>query len=365
MHSTRMCVAATAVLICIFSAPAMAQDIISSDAQTSTVVSIRPEYVPPSEILNILGVRSAAGLALMRWQDHDGTHTVDIRHNDAANLIIISGGAGDVGFAESLVREADIPPRQIEIEVQIIEINRSKARDVGIDWEQLVARSGTRFTWVYDEMRLDTHDEARDPISENIRDSERDQIRRDFDARSSVALSEVLTVLDQAGAASIRSAPKILTLNNRPATILDGQRVTYVTRYSSYTNLFETDSMDAGLTLSVLPSLGESGYITMQINAEMTTLGGTISGSPIKTGQLVENTIIVRDGESVLLGGLTRTIENRIHKRFPLLGYILPFIFSREVTMREEIESFMVLTPRVVDFATALDEETRKAIESE
>jgi hypothetical protein len=62
---------------------------------------------------------------------------------------------------------------------------------------------------------------------------------------------------------------------------------------SSYTNLFVTDSMDAGLTLSVLPSLGESGYITLQIRAEMTHLIGDVSGSPAKDGQMVENTVIV------------------------------------------------------------------------
>jgi type II secretory pathway component GspD/PulD (secretin) len=154
-----------------------------------------------------------------------------------------------------------------------------------------------------------------------------------------------------------------LTLNNRRATILDGQRVTYITRYSSYTNLYETDSMDAGLTLSVLPSLGESGYITLKINAEMTTLEGKIAGSPIKTGQLIENTIVVKDGESVLLGGLTRSSEARTRKRFPILGYVLPFIFSREVTNRDEIESYMILTPKVVDFATTLDEETKAKLE--
>ena len=123
--------------------------------------------------------------------------------------------------------------------------------------------------------------------------------------------------------------------------------------------------MDAGLNLRVQPSLGESGYITMRITAELTSLsvGRAISGSPIKEGQMLENTVIVRDGESILLGGLSRTVEEKHRKRFPLLGHVLPFLFSREVTNRDQIESFIVLTPHVVDLAASLDEKTKAALE--
>ena len=146
---------------------------------------------------------------------------------------------------------------------------------------------------------------------------------------------------------------------------MDGQRVTYVAEYSSYTNLYETDSMDAGLTLSVLPSLGESGYITLQINAELTTLNDPLDnhGSPVKDGQMIDNTVVVKDGQSVLLGGLTRTVERKSTKRFPVLGHVLPFLFSREVSTNHEVQSFVVLTPRVVDFGGNLDEETRRVVE--
>jgi type II secretory pathway component GspD/PulD (secretin) len=362
MQGRAIMACALVLMACLF-AVAGAQETSISSTEVNTVVSIRPEYVPPSEILDILGVRPSGNVAVMRWQDANGMHVVDIRHNDAANLIILTGAAADVEFVETMIREADIAPRQIEIEVRIIEVNKTKAQDLGIDWDQLVRRSNTQASWQYDDYRRDEHHVSRDPSHELIQDIKDDQINKRFNIRSSLYLSDFLTLLDQSGAATFRSAPKILTLNNRKATILDGQRVTYITRYSSYTNLYETDSMDAGLTLSVLPSLGESGYITMKINAEMTMLGGQISGSPIKTGQLVENTVVVKDGESVLLGGLTRSMESRTTKRFPILGHVLPFIFSREVTDHEEIESFMILTPRVVDFSATLDEETKAKME--
>ena len=78
---------------------------------------------------------------------------------------------------------------------------------------------------------------------------------------------------------------------------------------------------------------------------------------------MLENTVIVRDGESILLGGLSRSVEEKHRKRFPVLGHVLPFLFSREVTNHDQIESFIVLTPRVVDLAASLDEKTKAALE--
>jgi type II secretory pathway component GspD/PulD (secretin) len=284
-------------------------------------------------------------------------HTVEIRHNDAANIITVSGNADDVDHVMALIREADVAPRQIEIEVKIVEVNTAKAQDIGLDWDYLVKESSPRVILRYGE---DNYDYRRQTIHDDVQydktENKELRIARDYDIQASIDMAEVLHLLDQSGAGTVRTAPRIVTLNNRRATILDGQRVTYVTRYASYTNLFETDSMDAGLTVSVLPSIGESGYITLDINAELTSLGGEISGSPIKDGQLIENTVIVKDGESVLLGGLTRTAEFTEKKRFPILGYILPFIFSRESKSYQEIESYMVLTPRIIDLDTSLDE---------
>jgi len=339
------------VLSAVFFSSVGAQELPTTAGPTTQVAAIKPNYLPPSEILDFLGVQGTGGRKILQWSTSDGRHSVEIRPNDVANLLILSGEASDVDFVEKLIREADIAPRQIEIEVKIVEVSTLKARDLGIDWNRVVDiinESNPRLTWNYNERETSGQPK---------------QNYNNLNFSASFNLSNVLNFLDESGAATIRTAPRILTLNNRRATILDGQRVTYVTRYSSYTNLFETDSMDAGLTVSVLPSLGESGYITLDINAELTSLDKSISGSPIKDGQMVENTVIVKDGESVLLGGLTRMVEEKRRKRFPLLGHVLPFLFSREITARDEVESFIVLTPRVVDFSTALDEHTKSIIE--
>ena len=75
---------------------------------------------------------------------------------------------------------------------------------------------------------------------------------------------------------------------------------------------------------------------------------------------MVENTVIVKDGEPVLLGGFQRVTERRLHRRLPLLGYLVPFLFSREERVRSTVHNFVVLTPHVVDLKPTIDEATKR-----
>lgn len=347
-----------------------------ADAPFETI-EIRPNYLPPVGVLEFLGVyRSDNGPCI--WEGDGGTRLVEFRLNDAANSLILSGSAADVEACRNLISKADVPPRQIDIEVKIVEINQSLSRDIGLDWTRILATGGPNISWRYSESS-DDQDQTRHErseqsssgtypdhrVSEYWNDSynETDRKSNDFSATSGVNLGQVMTILDETGTGTVRNAPRLLTLNNRRATILDGQRITYVSRYSSYTNLYVTDSMDAGVTLSVLPSVGESGYLTLDVRAELTQLLGDIAGSPFKDGQMIENTIIVKDGETVLIGGFQRVTEFKTKRRFPLLGHILPFLFSREITKKSVMESFIALTPHVVNLAVAVDPATMEKLE--
>lgn len=357
-------IALTLLLTISWCGATMAQDATMS-AEPHTIVSIKPNYVPPSELLSFLGVEATGGHGIVTWRTSQGRQEVRVRHNETANLIVLSGAASAVAHVSELIKQADTPPRQIDIEVQIVEISKGKASDLGLDFDDALEASRIRANGYYNKSVDNRYSDnvINDVLRSNNVFTTRNQ--RNGGLTGSLYLSDLLHILDSTGVGTVRSAPRILTLNNRRATVVDGQRVTYVADYSSYSNQYQIDSMDAGLTLSVLPSLGESGYITLQIRAELTTLSPPLDGhgSPVKDGQMLDNTVIVRDGQSVLLGGLTRTVKITSHKRVPLLGHILPFLFSRKVTVDSEIQSYVVLTPHVVDFAGNLDESARRAVE--
>lgn len=308
--------------------------------------TLRPRFLPPSELARVLGAQPREGLEVIEWRAADGPHVVQLRRNDAANLILLTGSPEDLSVVEAMAAAADVEPRQISIEARIVEVNRNQALNAGLDWSTIQTSLRGSANW-------SRRSGYYGPSSKNT----------DLLASGVVDWPQMLKLLEERGAATFRDTPGILTLNNRRATILDGQRVTYVTRYSVYADLYATDSLDAGLRLSVLPSLGESGYLTLDIQAELTTLVSPLAGSPAKDGQMVENAVVVKDGETVLLGGFTRTTDEVTRRGFPGLGRLLPFLFSREIHNQVTRESFVVITPRVVDLSPALDEHTRERLE--
>jgi type IV pilus assembly protein PilQ len=325
----------------------------SAHAATQTR-TLKPSYVSPQDLCGMLGVTEAAGVSVLRWSEDGTDHLVTFRRNDAANLVVLEGEPADLDHVAAQAAEFDVPPRQIALEARIVEVDTDRARDLGIDWSYLSTNLSADFTRQVTGRASSQSSTVNSLPGSSVDQRTHDRVMVDNE-RASAGLSNQLKLLEEKGAATYRDTPRILTLNNRTATILDGERTTYVTRYSAYNDLFETQTMDSGLRLEVTPTLGESGYLRLDLQAELTSLSGSISGSPVKRGQIVENTVMARDGEPVVLGGFTRTTDVKTHREFPLLGRVLPFLFSREIVTQRHHESLVVITPHVVDLAAKPD----------
>ncbi len=328
-----------------------------------------PKHVPPAELQAALGTRESGGRSVIDWSLGGVGHTVEIRRNDPANLMLFTGDDAAVEAVQELAKAFDQAPRQISLEARIVEVDTDRARDLGIDWSQLA-------------LSVDgTQNAARRHVVSTIKggsgssQNEVEQADGLVGLNTRLTLANALHLLESKGAATTRDMPRVITLNNRPAFILDGQRVTFATRANGYAQIYVADTMDAGLKLQVTPSLLESGQLRLKLMAELTELVivsdnfgrgsiyAALSGSPVKRGQIVENTIVARDGQVILLGGFTRTVERRSRQRFPILGSILPFLFSREIVQQSHHESLITLTPRVVDLEVGPDNTQKKLIE--
>ncbi|MEO5989932.1 MAG: hypothetical protein ABIU54_13800 [Candidatus Eisenbacteria bacterium] len=331
-------------------------------AATRTALIV-PLYTPPAEMADVLGAREMAGRWLITWAQEGADHTVELRFQHSANRVILIGEDADVSRIEALAKASDLPPRQISLEARIVEVDLDKARDLGVDWSRV--STSVRADWLrnsaYDISRRNSSTPF--PISSEDRAS---RIGTSSQLNAGAQLFNALTLLEEKGAATYRDTPRILTVNNRTATILDGERVTYVAKANGYTNQYVTETMDAGLKLEVTPSLGESGYLRLEIEGELTeftSTPGAAFGAPVKRGQILSNSIVAKDGETLMLGGFTRTVDRRVKRGFPVLGRVLPFLFSREIVQQTHHESIIVITPRVVSLDAGLDAKSRGLLE--
>jgi len=362
------------ILLCLLiSVSAVVQESAAQDP-VSHIVSEKydPAYLSVLELTDLLGTQWSNGRHRLQWLDGSEPKTVDLRAHETANFLIVTGSRADVDNVFALMRELDLPPQQIEIEAMIIEMDNQRAHDLGLDWEHMLQRTTMNF-----ELRRDDNDtylnSNREQTNSYGTHTDSDLQNRDYwqkdrrlNIRSNPILSQLIGIIEETGSGKVRYTPKVLTLNNRTGTLLDGQRTTFVTRVSAASNTYETQSMDAGLKLSVTPTLGQAGYLTLHVLAELTQLEPALdfSGSPVKNGQILENTIIVPDGQHVVLGGFQRVEKRKVTRRIPILGHILPFLFSRDSHTEIHFDSIVVLTARVVGLDAPLDEGVVEIISS-
>lgn len=152
----------------------------------------------------------------------------------------------------------------------------------------------------------------------------------------------------------VLSTPRIFTSNNAEAQINISQRVPYVlsSREDVNGNLTFTYAFeDVGIVLTVTPRITANGYVTMEINQTANDLEGfTDFNAPIINQRTADTTVSVKDGETIVLGGIIRSTVTSTTRKVPLLGDIpiLGNLFKTTDKSNVQTELMVFLTPRVV-----------------
>lgn len=313
---------------------------------SAAVATIGLSYLSPDDARCALGLQAVDGVE--RLQLPEGV--LQARFNTATNQLLLAGDGTAIEAARDLVAILDVPPRQIVIEARIVELNAGRAQDVGLDWQALLDRSYMQTSMFYSgNHRID--DSVDDSRAQEA--NHREEAVGSWDKRASMntntPIGQVLRLVEETGAGEVKHMPQIVTTNNRLGEILDGNRMVYAARYASRDELFETETINAGLYLGVTPTLGAAGLLTMDVTAKLTDLAYGPGDSVGERGQIVSNRVLLRDGQTVLLGGLRRTEVRKEKRRVPILGWVLPFFFSRHVDVDLSRDVFVLLTPHVVD----------------
>ena len=174
-------------------------------------------------------------------------------------------------------------------------------------------------------------------------------------------LGALAQALSSTSGTNILSTPNLVTLDNEEAKIVVGQNVPFVT--GQYTNTgtgttspFQTiERKDVGITLKIKPQIGENGTVRMTIFQESssvatTTAVGTDNAGPTTNKRSIDSTIVVDDGQIVVLGGLIEDTYNTTRSKVPLLGDI-PYVgalFRSETRERKKTNLMVFLRPVVM-----------------
>jgi len=292
-----------------------------------------------------------------------------IQADPATNSLIITAPEPVYRQLRSVIDQLDSRRAQVYVESLIAEVNADKAAEFGIQWQgplggltdRLIGVMGTNFGSGAGNILTNTLPVATGDFSKitqpppglNLGVAER---------RNGVyVLGFLARMLQQNGDGNILSTPNLLTLDNEEAKIVIGQNVPFVTGQFTSTgssdgsvNPFQTiERKDVGLTLRVKPQISENGTIKMTIYQEVSSVQASSVNSAsglITNKRTIESTVLVDDGEIVVLGGLLQDEYSGNTDKVPGLGDIpvLGNLFKSESRTRRKTNLMVFLRPVVL-----------------
>jgi general secretion pathway protein D len=167
----------------------------------------------------------------------------------------------------------------------------------------------------------------------------------------------ILEALETDADAKILQEPQVTTFNNVEASVMIGTSIPILVPQGQGsvfgTNPYTYETQDINISLSVTPRVNEEGYISIKLNTSVqaiVALVGPEGDRPQTSNRTVNTNVMVKDGETLLIGGLI--FENNTHSRsqFPILGNIplLNVLFKSKVDDVEQRELLIFITPSVV-----------------
>ncbi|MFH1876345.1 MAG: secretin N-terminal domain-containing protein [Candidatus Omnitrophota bacterium] len=170
----------------------------------------------------------------------------------------------------------------------------------------------------------------------------------------------LLNYFNTIGKTRVLANPKIIVVNNQEAKIHIGERQAYVTTttttgQSTSTVSEEVQFVDVGIQLSVTPTINDDGFVTMKVKPEISSVSSiltTPTGNkiPIIDTSLTETTVMVKDGVTLLIGGLRKEEKFLDSTQTPFLGS-LPFVgnlFKSSTDKTDRTELLVMITPHIV-----------------
>lgn len=258
------------------------------------------------------------------------TLSADIQVDPGGNRLIVVTSPRVIAEIEEIVRVIDIPAQQVMLEARIVEVSTDAARKLGIDWDLLNSQGV-----VIVENASDSVSSAPGLVPNRLPFLSPTPGRLAINpkttlARQAKAFQVVLDLLIHDGNARVLANPKIATLNGREASMLVGSRIPFVITGTviagggaAATQTIQRE--EVGIKLRITPTINSDGYITTVINPEVSSVigfTGPDNSLPIIATRQANTTVRLKDGNSVIIGGLLSEEKTTNVTKFPILGDI-------------------------------------------
>ncbi|MDH5784564.1 MAG: type II secretion system secretin GspD [Chromatiales bacterium] len=309
---------------------------------------------------------------------------LNIQADEATNALVINASPDVLRDLETVIRQLDVRRAQVLVQAVIAEVGADQAMELGIQWgfdgsannapvgliDFNDTITGVASTVVAAQAGVLTAPPSLNGLT----------VAAGTFSGSAFNFAGILRALGGDSNNNILSTPSLVTMDNEEAEIVVGQTVPFLTGSYSSTgggttpdNPFQTiQREDVGLSLKIKPQINEGDAIRMEISQEVSSISGsTVNATDLITNKRsVKTTVMVDDGQVLVLGGLIEDQLVETEQKVPLLGDIplLGWFFRYQKNIKSKKDLMVFIHPRIMrdgKFSSALSTEKYNYIRAE
>ena len=316
-------------------------------------------------------VAGAAGAAVQRVAAPMVSKNVQIVPDKATNTLVIMAEREDYKVLENIIKQLDVARAMVYIEALIMEVNATKDFKLGVEWSGV---KDTGHITGFDDSKSAAFVSSGTGVFSGLTSTATTAgTLLGFPSGFSMGiigagikigdvLFPTIGAMVQAyktdADVSILSTPQLLTLDNEEAEINVGSNVPYITRQDSTTtsaqypvNYNTYEYKDVGVILNITPHINEENFVRLKISQQVTKVtSGADKATPTTLKRTAKTTVVVKDNETVVIGGLVGDSTDDGVTGVPLLSDIplLGWLFKAKTVKREKTNLYVFLTPHIV-----------------
>ena len=359
------------------------EDLDSSNFESSNLKVIYLKYAQAAEVASILenvaknleGEKESSGKSI----------TTSISFHQDTNSLVISAQPDILKSLKSVITQLDIRRAQVLVEALIIEVSDQLARDLGV--QLLYSGDGKnspaavqRFGNPNPDLIAITGSQLslEGNISSNLTTTASNSLLGLEGMAAGIArikndgesFAAILNIITNDADSNVLSTPSIMTMDNEQASIIVGQEIPITTGETlsmNNSNPFRTvQRQEVGVKLTVTPQINEGNAVKLVINQEVSSVVGPITATAtdlITSKRQIQTTVLVEDGDTIVLGGLIDDDVQEIEKKIPILGDIplIGRLFKSTSTSRSKRNLIVFMRPTIIrDIASVREVSNRK-----
>jgi general secretion pathway protein D len=297
--------------------------------------------------------------------------------DENTNSLVVIASPEDYRIIRGVIDKLDIMRRQVFVEATVVEVGSEDALDLGVAYHGGVPGDDGGVSVAagqFNASSLSLTTDALSGLAVGVFGDTIDLPTLDTSTGETTTLSipmfgVALQALATNSGVEILSNPSLLIVDNEEAKITVGRNVPFPSSTSYTTGNQAIQSFqreDVGITLKVTPQINEANFVTLEISlevAEVEDSGSSLSelassGGPTTSKRETENTVVVQDNQTIVIGGLIGTTQTKATTKVPILGDIplLGVLFRGNRDTSRKTNLLIFLTPHVINEPADLQE---------